>query len=559
MLNRPTPRGGPIPCESSFFLPGDTWPGPAQLVAANALGMPLLQRCKAAIVQMTAVNDVAANFAACAAHVREARDRGCAIVFLPENFSFMGSRPGEAQTVAEPLDGPTMRRYLDLARETGLWLSLGGFQERGPDGDERIYNTHCIVDGEGRLVAKYRKIHLYDAPFVGLVESRQAISGDSLVTADSPAGRLGVSICYDLRFPELYQKLSFLHGAQVLLMPSAFAMKTGEAHWETLLRCRAIETQCYVVAAAQVGQHNTDGNKRCSWGHAVAFDPWGKCIADLGDAPGLATFDIDPELIAETRRNMPMARHRRYGAAGAPLRPPPSALPPPPLHPPPSSPRLSDRHLRRRAACGAAVARRHGGRARRQHRVRLSLTGRAPSFLRVKWVSRDSEVGNGYGEREKGRRDGGPPGCGRESVSRHHGGACTRCAQLRTPRAAYVWENDAAARLPIHAAQTPLPDVTTTNEREGGVTHRFAPDACAYPARLARLLPVESTSLSRSTRKMSRSRASSVCCTAPPTEKSRASLAPPPEVVAHHGPPGSRHDDEVSPSRCRARCPSWRA
>jgi len=236
----------------------------------------------------------------------------------------MGSRPGEAQAVAEPLDGPVMRRYLNLARETGLWLSLGGFQEQGPAGDSRIYNTHVIVDATGEIVASYRKIHLYDAPFVGLVESRQAVAGDRLVVADSPAGPLGVTICYDLRFPELYQKLTFLHGAQVLLMPSAFAMKTGEAHWETLLRCRAIENQCYVVAAAQVGQHNTDGNKRCSWGHAAAFDPWGSCLANLGTQPGPAVFDIDGELLASTRRNMPMDRHRRYdiyggGPHGAPL------------------------------------------------------------------------------------------------------------------------------------------------------------------------------------------------------------------------------------------------
>lgn len=235
-----------------------------------------IAHCKAAMVQMTSVNDTATNFATCSRYAHEARESGCSIVFFPENFSFMGSRPGEAQAVAEPLDGPVMRRYLNLARETGLWLSLGGFQEQGPAGDSRIYNTHVIVDATGEIVASYRKIHLYDAPFVGLVESRQAVAGDRLVVADSPAGPLGVTICYDLRFPELYQKLTFLHGAQVglpgrsllaptqdlnwpccagpqvLLMPSAFAMKTGEAHWETLLRCRAIENQCYVVAAAQV-------------------------------------------------------------------------------------------------------------------------------------------------------------------------------------------------------------------------------------------------------------------------------------------------------------------
>ena len=127
-----------------------------------------------------------------------------------------------------------------------------------------------------------------------------------------------MTICYDMRFPELYQKLTFLHGAEVLLMPSAFAVKTGEAHWETLLRCRAIETQCYVVAAAQAGQHNTDGNQRRSYGHSFAFDPWGTKVAALDDphATGVAVFDIDPELVRKTRENMPMHHHRRYDLYG---------------------------------------------------------------------------------------------------------------------------------------------------------------------------------------------------------------------------------------------------
>ena len=150
-----------------------------------------------------------------------------------------------------------------------------------------------------------------DGPFSG--------NGDlGLVACDSPCGRLGVTICYDMRFPELYQKLRFAHGASVLLMPSAFAIKTGEAHWETLLRARAIETQCYVVAAAQAGQHKTDGNCRKSWGHALAFDPWGKCVAKLDDpdGTGVAIFEIDADLIAATRSNMPMHLHRRYDLYG---------------------------------------------------------------------------------------------------------------------------------------------------------------------------------------------------------------------------------------------------
>jgi len=186
-----------------------------------------------------------------------------------------------------------MDRYKHLARNHSIWLSLGGFHEKHPDEEEsRIYNTHCILDDKGELVAVYRKIHLFDVPMVNMVESRQAVPGSELVCCDSPLGRLGVTTCYDMRFPELYQKLTFVHGAQLLLMPSAFAMKTGEAHWEPVLQCRAIECQCYVVAAAQVGQHNTTGNCRQSWGHACVFDPWGKKLVDMGlEANCVAVFE----------------------------------------------------------------------------------------------------------------------------------------------------------------------------------------------------------------------------------------------------------------------------
>ena len=275
------------------------------------------RRCVAGLVQMTAVNDVGANFAACSKLTEEACAKGALIIFFPECFSFIGAAAGEAQAVAEPLSGPILARYRELAKQHSVWLSLGGFQER-VDGEERIYNTHVVIDGGGEIRATYRKIHLFDVPMVNLVESRQALAGSELVAVDSPAGRLGLTVCYDLRFPELFQKLTFVHGAQVLLVPSAFAVKTGEAHWETLLRARAIETQCYVVAAAQAGQHNTDGNQRRSYGHSLAFDPWGTCVARLDDphATGVATFEIDSELLQNTRANMPMHEHRRYDIYG---------------------------------------------------------------------------------------------------------------------------------------------------------------------------------------------------------------------------------------------------
>ena len=286
-----------------------------------------MSRTLCGLVQMRAVNSIAANLASCSKLVAEAAHKGCKIVFLPECFAFIGAAAGEAQAVAEPLDGPTIGQYRELARRHDVWLSLGGFQERSADpSEQRIYNTHVVVDSAGAIRATYRKIHLFDVPMTGLMESRQALPGDlGLIACDSPCGRLGVTICYDMRFPELYQKLRFAHGASVLLMPSAFAMKTGEAHWETLLRCRAIETQCYVVAAAQAGLHNTEGNQRRSWGHALAIDPWGKVVASHGaEGEGVAVFEVDAELIEQTRQNMPMHAHRRYDVYG----PPPHEQPP---------------------------------------------------------------------------------------------------------------------------------------------------------------------------------------------------------------------------------------
>jgi predicted amidohydrolase len=305
---------------------------------------------------MTSVNDLDVNFNTCEKLVREAAQKGCKMIFFPECFAFIGAQPGEAQTIAEPLDGPTLARYCALARREAIWLSLGGFQEQCP-GEDRIYNTHVIVDDNGAIRERYRKIHLFDAPFTGLVESKQALPGGEVVSCDSPVGKLGVTICYDMRFPELYQKLAFEHGAHVLLMPSAFAMKTGAAaHWETLLRARAIENQCYVIASAQVsgnsghsasatavpptnhlhtarcmhrhhlqplqplqvGQHNHHGNCRQSWGHAMAFDPWGSTLADMGsERTGIAVVRIDLGLVDSTRNNMPMHMHRRYDVYGS--------------------------------------------------------------------------------------------------------------------------------------------------------------------------------------------------------------------------------------------------
>lgn len=269
----------------------------------------------AAVCQMRATRDKEANFSACKELVEKAKQRGASMVFLPEACDYIGSSREETLALSESLEGDTMARYMKMARESQVWLSLGGFHERGPnwESDQRIYNSHVIISNKGEIVSVYRKAHLFDVELpekgVSLRESDFTIPGPSLVSpVQTPIGKVGLGICYDLRFPELSLALQ-RSGAEILTYPSAFTVATGAAHWEVLLRARAIETQCFVLAAAQVGQHN---EKRSSYGHALAVDPWGEVMGDCGgESPGVVLVEIDPEKVSRTRRNMPVQQHRR--------------------------------------------------------------------------------------------------------------------------------------------------------------------------------------------------------------------------------------------------------
>ncbi|XP_008792618.2 deaminated glutathione amidase, chloroplastic/cytosolic isoform X1 [Phoenix dactylifera] len=267
------------------------------------------------VVQMTSTNDLDANYSTCSRLVKEASAAGVKLLCFPENFSFVSAKEGESRKIAEPLDGPIMQRYCSLARESNMWLSLGGFQEKGPD-EVHLCNTHVLIDDSGKIRNKYQKIHLFDVDVPGNMvykESNFTAAGDKIVVEDSPIGRLGLTVCYDLRFPELYQLLRFQHQAQVFLVPSAFTKVTGEAHWEILLRARAIETQCYVIAAAQAGRHN---EKRESYGDSLVIDPWGTIIARLPDrlSTGIAVADIDLSRIDSVRTRMPISEHRKFSS-----------------------------------------------------------------------------------------------------------------------------------------------------------------------------------------------------------------------------------------------------
>ena len=267
---------------------------------------------RVAVAQMTSTNDHAHNLNTTRTLARSARDRGASLLFLPECVAFLGNSRDETRAAAERFDA-VVDTYASLAKELGLWLCLGGVQERSHV-PSKVHNTQLLISDRGSIEARYRKIHLFDVDVPNgpvLRESEYTEPGADLVVASVPNGpNIGLSTCYDLRFPDLYQRLRFDYGADVLTVPSAFTKPTGEAHWEVLLRARAIETQCYVIAAAQAGRHS---ERRESYGHALIVDPWGAVVGRCDDPDGtdIAVADLDLELVQRIRQKMPIGQHRR--------------------------------------------------------------------------------------------------------------------------------------------------------------------------------------------------------------------------------------------------------
>jgi predicted amidohydrolase len=267
-----------------------------------------VQRYLAAAVQMSSGPARDANVARAHALVTEAARRGARLVVLPEVFAWRGLRADEPGA-AEPIPGPTTDGLAALARELAITLCAGSLLERVP-GEPRAFNTSCVFDPSGTMIARYRKVHLFDVDLPGRVSVRESDTrapGDLVVTARTPLGTLGLSICYDLRFPELYRRL-VRAGADVLLVPSAFTFPTGAAHWEVLCRARAIESQCYVVAPNQTGQ---SPHGFADWGDSMIVDPWGRVLARAGDGEGVVTAEIDLEYLARVRRELPSLAHQR--------------------------------------------------------------------------------------------------------------------------------------------------------------------------------------------------------------------------------------------------------
>ncbi|HXB56046.1 MAG TPA: carbon-nitrogen hydrolase family protein [Vicinamibacteria bacterium] len=265
-------------------------------------------RILAAAVQMTSTADAERNLAAAEGLVEEAASRGAALVGLPENFAYLRAE-GQPVPEAQALDGPWVGRMSNLARRLRITLLLGSIPEK-VSGDSRVRNTSLLLGPDGRTLAVYRKIHLFDIDLPGmehLKESRSVVPGDEVVLAEAPFGPMGLSICYDLRFPELYRELT-RRGARVLAVPSAFTERTGKAHWEVLLRARAIENLAYVLAPAQVGTH---GPGRASHGQAMIVDPWGAVLAQAPEGEGVALAELDFPRQDRIRRELPALDHAR--------------------------------------------------------------------------------------------------------------------------------------------------------------------------------------------------------------------------------------------------------
>lgn len=259
------------------------------------------------LVQLCSTSDVERNLERCRALAQEAAARGASWVLFPENAPFMG--PDEAKLVhASEVGGPITSWFGDLARELGVWVTLGSFAERGPDAG-RTYNTQVLFDADGQITSIYRKIHLFDVVLSdGQVfkESGSVAAGAEVVTAQVLDWCVGQSICYDLRFPELYRALAG-RGAQVLTVPSAFTAQTGQAHWHALLRARAIEDQCYVLAPDQWGNHY---GQRRSYGGSAIYDPWGGLVACASEGEGVVVGRLDRGYLEQVRAGLPSLRHR---------------------------------------------------------------------------------------------------------------------------------------------------------------------------------------------------------------------------------------------------------
>jgi predicted amidohydrolase len=264
----------------------------------------------AAAIQLNSTPDQEANLARAQALVEEAVSRSARLVALPEHFACLG-READIAAAAQPLDGPLVNRFRELAARLQIFLLMGSFPERTPE-KARPYNTSLLLGPRGQILARYRKLHLFDVALPGAPpyrESETTHPGSEVIIAALPGESFtaGLAVCYDLRFPELF-RAQVSKGANLLLVPAAFTLATGRDHWEILLRARAVENLSYVVAPAQYGQHIPG---RVSYGRSLIIDPWGTILAQAPDGDGLILARLDYERLQRLRRKLPCLRHRR--------------------------------------------------------------------------------------------------------------------------------------------------------------------------------------------------------------------------------------------------------
>jgi predicted amidohydrolase len=266
---------------------------------------------RVAVCQLNSRADRGRNLATAGDLVGRAGAAGADLAVLPEYVDYLGPMAG--QPAPETVDGEFAAFFAGVARRWGMWVLAGSFHEQGPD-PRHTYNTSLLFDRSGTRVATYRKIHLYDVDIPGRVsyrESAHVAAGDTAVVADVDGAPVGLSICYDLRFPELYRHLAADLGAQVLVVSAAFMLHTGRDHWEVLLRARAIENQCFVVAAGQIGDHEPG---RTCFGRSMVIDPWGTVLAQAPDTIGCTVADLDLDRLATIRAELPSLANRRFRA-----------------------------------------------------------------------------------------------------------------------------------------------------------------------------------------------------------------------------------------------------
>ncbi len=264
-----------------------------------------------AAIQMVSGSSIAENLATAAELLAQAAARGARLAVLPENFALMGQRESDKLAVRETEgNGPIQAFLAEQAAQHRLWLVGGTIPLRIADDDRRVHAACLLYDDQGRRVARYDKVHLFDVQVVGsaerYAESATIAPGDRYVVADTPLGQLGLAVCYDLRFPEQFRALVD-RGMEILALPAAFTAPTGLAHWETLLRARAIENQCYVIASAQGGKH---ANGRETYGDSLIIDPWGVVLNRLSQGPGVVLAEFSRERLKDVRREFPALHHR---------------------------------------------------------------------------------------------------------------------------------------------------------------------------------------------------------------------------------------------------------